>query len=126
MPVAFELKTSTGIVSLLWNNWAMHRFCEMNGEVDANGKIIPIPAGKMWNAFDGDILTFKHIITMIQAASEGAGKVISEREASQLIDEGGGITSPSSQILKFIQYAIQSGILDVPADKNVPEEEKKS
>ena len=117
MPVPFELKTSTGSVSLLWNNWAMHRFCEMNGN---------LPIGKMLEMYDGQSLTFKHVITMVQAASEGAGKVISEREASQLIDEGGGITSPSSQILKFIQYAIQSGILDVLADKNVPEEEKKS
>jgi hypothetical protein len=125
MPVPFELKTSSGIVSLFWNNWAMHRFCEMNGEIDAKGKVIPIPAGKMWNAFDSDTLTFKHIITMIQAASEGAGKVITEMEASQLIDEGGGVSSPSSQILKFIQYAIQSGILDVPTDEK-PVEEKKS
>ena len=104
----------------------MHRFCEMNGEIDANGKIIPIPAGKMWNAFDGDVLTFKHIITMIQAASEGAGKVISEREASQLIDEGGGLQFTGSQVLEFIQYTMKAMVPDVLADKNVPEEEKKS
>ncbi|MFM7217845.1 MAG: adenylyl-sulfate kinase, partial [Bacteroidota bacterium] len=32
----FELKTSSGIVSLFWNNWAMHRFCELNGIVEVN------------------------------------------------------------------------------------------
>jgi hypothetical protein len=126
MPVTFELKTSTGIVSLLWNNWAMHRFCEMNGEVDAKGKVIPIPAATMWTLLDGQVLTFKHIIQLVKAASEGADNEITEREASKLIDAGGGLTSPSSQILRFIEYVIRSGELDIPADKNVPEEEKKS
>jgi hypothetical protein len=117
MPVAFELKTSTGSVSLLWNNWAMHRFCEMNGN---------LPIGKMLEMYDGQSLTFKHVITMVQAASEGAGKVISEREASQLIDEGGGLQFTGSQVLEFIQYTMKAMVPDVLADKNVPEEEKKS
>jgi hypothetical protein len=126
MPVAFELKTSTGSVSLLWNNWAMHRFCEMNGKKDADGEIILLPISKMLEMYDGQSLTFKHIITMVQAASEGAGKVISEREASQLIDEGGGLQFTGSQVLEFIQYTMKAMVPDVPADKNVPEEEKKS
>lgn len=126
MPVPFELKTSTGSVSLLWNNWAMHRFCEMNGKKDADGEIILLPISKMLEMYDGQTLTFKHVITMVQAASEGAGKVISEREASQLIDEGGGLQFTGSQVLEFIQYTMKSMVPDVPADKNVPDEEKKS
>jgi hypothetical protein len=126
MPVTFELKTSTGIVSLIWNNWAMHRFCEMNGKKDADGEIILLPISKMLEMYDGQSLTFKHVITMVQAASEGAGKVISEREASQLIDEGGGLQFTGSQVLEFIQYTMKSMVPDVPADKNVPDEEKKS
>jgi hypothetical protein len=52
--------------------------------------------------------------------------VISEREASQLIDEGGGLQFTGSQVLEFIQYTMKAMVPDVPADKNVPDEEKKS
>ena len=111
----FELKTSSGIVSLVWNNWAMHRFCELNGNM---------PIGKMLEIYDSERLTFKHVITMIQAGSDAAGKVIDEREASRLIDEGGGLQFTGSQILEFIQYTMQSMIPKLPEEKQQPEEKK--
>jgi hypothetical protein len=121
----FELKTSSGIVYLEWNNWAMHRFTELNSvENDANGKPIPIPATKMWQIYDSERLTFKHVITMIQAASDGAGKVIDEREASRLIDEGGGFQNPDTQILHFIRYTMECATPKLPEEKNEPEEKK--
>ena len=63
----YELQISGGVVKLEWGTWAMHRFCELNGG---------IAISKLMQLYQGETFSFKHIITMVQAGSEGAGTVI--------------------------------------------------
>lgn len=109
---SFELTTPTGPVTLLWNNWAMHRFCELNGGM---------PISQMLEIYSSEKLTFKHVITMLQAASDSAGKVINEREASELIDAGGGLQFSGSQILSFIQYTMTNMLPELPKEEDTGE-----
>lgn len=113
----FKLKVNDGEITLLWSNWAMMRFCEMNGNM---------PISKLLTIYDGDVLTFRHVITMLQAASEAAGKVVDERTASDWIDAGGGLQNAGSQILKFVEYTISCLLpnLNEPKEKEQAEEKK--
>ena len=110
----YELQISGGVVKLEWGTWAMHRFCELNGG---------IPVSQFWHIYDGEVFSFKHIIAIIQAASDGAGTVIDERTAARYIDEAGGPNGVA--ITHFIQHTIKSMIPDLPQEEK-PQEEKKS
>lgn len=110
----YELPISGGVVKLEWGTWAMHRFCELNGG---------IAISKLMQLYDGETFSFKHIISMVQAASEGAGTVIDERTAARYIDESGGPNGVP--VTQFVHYTIKSMIPDLPTDEK-PQEEKKS
>ena len=98
-----------------WGTWAMHRFCEMNGN---------LAISKLMQLYDGETFSFKHIITMVQAASESAGTVLDERTAAKYIDEAGGPNGVA--ITEFVHYTIKSMIPNIPNDEKQPVEEKKS
>jgi hypothetical protein len=110
----YELNISAGVVKLEWGTWAMHRYCELNGD---------IPISKLLSLYNGEVFSFKHIITMVQAASESAGQVIDDRTAARYIDEAGGANGKS--VNEFIHYTIKCMTPDVPTDEK-PVEEKKS
>lgn len=112
---AFELEVKDGIVKLEWGTWAMHRFCEMNGNM---------PISKLMEIYDGSVFTFKHVITMIQAASESAGNPVDERTAARWIDEAGGLQFSGSKVLDFVQYTIKCIIPELPAEKESSQEKK--
>lgn len=109
----YELPISGGVIKLEWGTWAMHRFCEMNGN---------LAISKLMQLYDGEVFAFKHIITMVQAASESAGTVIDDRTAARYIDESGGANGAA--IAGFVNYTIKSMIPDIPADKEAQEEKK--
>jgi hypothetical protein len=110
----YELPISGGVVKLEWGTWAMHRYCEMTGD---------IPISIFTSIYNGEVFSFKHIITMVQAASESAGQVIDDRTAARYIDEAGGVNGKA--VNEFILYTIKCMTPDVPTDES-PQEEKKS
>ena len=111
----YEMPISGGVIKLEWGTWAMHRFCEMNGN---------LAISKLMQLYDGETFSFKHIITMVQAASESAGTVLDERTAAKYIDEAGGPNGVA--VTEFVHYTIKSMIPDIPRDGKQPVEEKKS
>lgn len=111
----YELPISGGVIKLEWGTWAMHRFCEMNGN---------LAISKLMQLYDGETFSFKHIITMVQAASESAGTVLDERTAAKYIDEAGGPNGLA--VTEFVHYTIKSMIPNIPSDEKRPVEEKKS
>lgn len=116
----YKLKVSGGEIPLEWGTWAMHRFCELNGE---NGK--PLPLARLMEVYSGENLSFTHVIKMIQAAAEAADEKIkpTEREVGRWIDECGGLNNPEGQILGFIRFTVNQSLPDIKEDESV---EKKS
>lgn len=112
----YKLKLSDSEVALKWGTWAMHRFCELNGNIPLSG---------LFTIYDQNTFSLKHVITMIQAAYESAneGETASDRVVGDWIDEGGGLTDSSSQILGFIRYTTGETVPDVTEKET---EEKKS
>jgi hypothetical protein len=110
----YELQISGGVLKLEWGTWAMHRYCEMTGD---------IPISIFTSLYNGEVFSFKHIITMVQAASDSAGLVIDARTAARYIDEAGGTNGKA--VNEFIHYTIKCMTPDVPTDEK-PSEEKKS
>ena len=115
----FKLKLPDADVPLEWGTWAMHRFCQLNG----NGK--PMPLSGLLAIYDSETFTFSHVITMIQAAAESAneGLIVTERQASKWIDEGGGLSDPKSQIVAFIKFTTGEQVPDITERES---DEKKS
>ena len=123
----FELKTSSGIVNLVWDTWAMLQFAYLNSrKKDKEGNPIPITVNELMEIYSSDNLTLKHIVTLLQAGADSAGTKVDEKTACKWVDECGGLSSTNSQILSYIQYTIREMLPRIPEDNKPQEEEKKS
>ena len=114
----FRLQTSEGEKSLQWGTWAMARFCELCGTKQPDGSLKPLPLAGLLNIYSSETFTIDHITKMIIASYESAneGSTLSDRQASELIDECGGFVNPDSQILTFIKFMNSETIPDITDD----------
>lgn len=113
----FKLKLEEGEIMLEWGTFAMHRFCQLCGNLPLSGLL---------SIYDSNTFSLQHVINMIRAAAESAteGLEVTERTAARWIDEGGGLTDSQSQVLAFIRFTNGQ---TVPETTEQPEEgEKKS
>ncbi len=116
----FLLSVREEIVPLKWDTWAMARFCELAGNIPLSG---------LFEVYDSNVFSLKHVIYMIVAGAESADekRTVTERQAAQWIDEAGGLTDTGSDVLKFIRYTNDQQQTDVTEEKPVGgAEEKKS
>lgn len=113
----FTLVRGEETTDLEWGTFAMHRFCQLCGNLPLSGLL---------SIYDSNTFSLQHVINMIRAAAESAteGLEVSERTAARWIDEAGGLTDPQSNVLAFIRFTNGQ---TVPDTTEQPDEgEKKS
>lgn len=112
----FEFKRKDGSVSQLgWGTWAMKKYCELRN--------FTIQDYFVWLGTDGGIPAFDLPLIIKVALDFGSQgkKEHSEFEASELIDEDGGVFAGNGQIAAFFKWIVDGHTVNTSEQ---PEEKK--
>ena len=108
----FELKLPSGTKQLKWGYWAMKQFCKVQG-------FKPVEYIQMLSEGDGIL---NYVSEFLQIGAEYGGKVYTEVEVCEWIDEAGGVKA-EGVIMDYLKYVIASHTTNLSEKE---EAEKKS
>lgn len=125
----FELQLPSGTKQLKWGYWAMKQFCKVQGIKPTEYFQILIPQFlKDEKGNNTDILDpakpsiLDYVSEFLQIGAEYAGKVYTEVEVCEWIDEAGGVKA-EGVIMDYLKYVIASHTTNLSEKE---EAEKKS